>query len=126
MGAIGTNHDLKLVSVAFESKKSMENIVVGDWLKLAGAEKKVRIPRTARTAWRHIGYRQAPYQRCEGCSGSPKMLFFVLFVQQEPPSGSTVPPGATSSLLGTRRHHFSSLRSFHKTAVPGSLTVRYR
>jgi len=28
----------------------MENRVVGDWLKLAGAEKKVGVPRTAGTA----------------------------------------------------------------------------
>jgi len=53
----------------------MENRVVGDLLKLAGAEKKVRVPGTARTAWRDIGYRQVPYQRCEGCSGSQKTLF---------------------------------------------------
>jgi len=72
----------------------MENRVVGDWLKLACVEKKVGIPRTAGTAWRHIGYRQAPYQRCEGCSGSWKMLLFVLFTQQGSPGGSTVPPGA--------------------------------
>jgi len=57
----------------------MENKVVRDWLKLAGAEKKVRVPGTAGTAWRDIGYRQAPYQRCEGCSGSRKMLFFHTF-----------------------------------------------
>jgi len=48
----------------------MENRVVGGWLKLTSAEKKVRVPRTTGTAWRDIGYRQAPYQRCEGCSGS--------------------------------------------------------
>jgi len=42
------------------------------------------------------------------------------------PGGSTVSPGATSLLLDARRHHFSSLRSFRKTAFLGSLTVRYR
>jgi len=54
-----------------------------------------KLLRTVCTAWRHEAGRQAPYQRCEGCSGSRETLFFVLFVQQEPPGGSTVPPGAT-------------------------------
>jgi len=27
------------------------------------------------TAWRHGAVRQAPYQRCEGCSGSKKCCF---------------------------------------------------
>jgi len=35
----------------------MENIVVGNWLKLAGAEKKVGVPGTAGTTLRHNGYR---------------------------------------------------------------------
>jgi len=83
----------------------------------------VKLLKTVYTAWRHGTGRQAPYQRCEGCSGSRKTLFFVLFAQQGPPDGSTVPPGATSSLLGVRRHHFSSLRSFRKTAFPDLLTV---
>jgi len=73
----------------------MENRVVGDWLKLAGAEKKVAVPRTTVIAWQHIGYRQAPYQRYEGCFASRKKLFFVLFAQQGPPGSSTVPQGAT-------------------------------
>jgi len=55
------------------------------------------------TAWRHGARRQAPYQRYEGCSGSQKTLFFVLFPQQGPPGGSTIPPGATFHfwVLGT-------------------------
>jgi len=104
----------------------MENRVVGDWLKLVGTEKKVGVPGTAGTAWRHFGYRQASYQGCEGCSGSRKMLFFVLFAQHGPADGSTVPPGATSSLFGARHYHFSSLSSFRKTSFSDSLTVRYR
>jgi len=47
------------------------------------------------TAWWHGAGRRALYQICEGCSGSRKMLFFVLFAQQELPGGSTVPAGAT-------------------------------
>jgi len=54
-----------------------------------------KLLRTVCTAWRHGAGRQAPYQRCEGCSGSRKTLFFVLFVQQGSPGGSTVPLGAT-------------------------------
>jgi len=45
---------------------------------------------------------------------SRKTLFFVLFVEQEPPGGSFMPPGATD---------FSGLRSFRKTAFTASLTV---
>jgi len=54
-----------------------------------------KLLRTIHTAWRHGAVRQVPYQRCEGCSSSRKTLFFVLFAQQGPPDGSTVPPGAT-------------------------------
>jgi len=51
------------------------------------------------------------------CFDSRKMLFFVLFVEQEPPGSSFVSPGATD---------FSGLCSFRKTAFPASLTVRFR
>jgi len=57
-----------------------------------------KLLRTVCTAWRHGAGRQAPYQRCEGCSSSRKTLFLVLFAQLEPPDGSTVPPGATFHL----------------------------
>jgi len=40
-----------------------------------------KLLRTVCTVWRHGAGRRAPYQRCEGCSGSQKMLFFVLFSQ---------------------------------------------
>jgi len=77
------------------------------------------------TAWWHPFGRQAPYQRgVVFCS--QKMLFFVFFAQQELPGGILVPPGTTSSLLGTRRHQFSSLHSFRKNAFLDLLTVRFR
>jgi len=31
-------------------------------LRFAGAEKNVGVLKIAGTAWRHVGYRQAPYQ----------------------------------------------------------------
>jgi len=51
------------------------------------------------------------------CSDSWKMLFFILFVEQEPPSASFMPPGAID---------FSGLRSFRKTAFADSLTVWFK
>ena len=51
------------------------------------------------------------------CSDSQKNAIFVLFVEQESPGGSFMPPGATD---------FSGLRSFRETAFPASLTVRFR
>jgi len=57
------------------------------------------VPGTVGTAWRHPIGRQAPHQRCV-VFWSWKMLFFVLFAQQEPSSGSLVPPGATFLIFG--------------------------
>ena len=70
---------------------------------------------SAGTAWRHPFGRQASYQ-CDMVFDSRKTLFFVLFLEQEPPGGSFMPPGATD---------FSGLRSFRKTAFTASLTVRF-
>jgi len=86
----------------------------------------VWVPGTAGTAWWHPIGRQAPYQICEGCSGSRKTLFFLLFAQQGPPSGSTVPTGATFHFWALGATIFSSLRNFRKTAFSGSLTSRFK
>ena len=101
----------------------MENRVVGDLLKLAGAEKKVAVPRTTVIAWQHIGYRQAPYQRYEGCFASRKKLFFVLFAQQGPPGGSTVPLGVTFHFWALGATTFFWFAGVRKIAFPSSLTV---
>ena len=45
-----------------QSHKLVELRVVLKGLRFAGANENVGVPRTAGTAWRHVGYRQAPYQ----------------------------------------------------------------
>jgi len=46
-----------------------------------------------------------------------KNTVFRVFAEQVSPGAAFMPPGATD---------FPSLRSFRKTAFPGSLTVRFR
>jgi len=76
----------------------MENKVVGDWLKLAGVEKKVGVPGTTGTAWRHIGYSRLHIRDVRGALVHEKRCFSyfsqnrdrpaVVQFRQAPPSTS--------------------------------------
>jgi len=74
--------------------------VVVNGLRFTGAKKSVGVPGIVRTAWQHISYHQAPYQRCEGCFDSRKMLFFVFSWNRNCPALALYRQAQGSWLLG--------------------------